>query len=112
MASTVQLSATREMTIDEAIAARDGENPTAAGHTRVSIRHLYHAGLWAAIRAGWREGYNAEAVHFIVSGSTPEEIARSAEAANVAIHQSPGSPTFSPHTSPPFTLSPHPLHPP
>ena len=53
--------ATREMTTDDAIAARDGENPTAAGHTRVSIRHLYHAGLWAAIRAGWRDGYNAEA---------------------------------------------------
>ena len=69
MASTVQLSATREMTTDEAIAARDGENPTAAGHTRVSIRHLYHAGLWAAIRAGWREGYNAEADHFIVTGA-------------------------------------------
>jgi len=69
MASTVQLSATREMTTDEAIAAREGENPTAAGHTRVSIRHLYHAGLWAAIRAGWREGYNAEADHFIVSGA-------------------------------------------
>src|SRR5437867_6026671 len=51
LASTVQLSATREMTTDDAIAARDGENPTAAGHTRVSIRHLYHAGLWAAIRS-------------------------------------------------------------
>src|SRR5262245_7202022 len=84
MASTVQLSATREMTIDEAIAARDGENPTAAGHTRVSIRHLYHAGLWAAIRAGWREGYNAEADHFIVSGNTPHEIARSVESAKEA----------------------------
>ena len=68
MASTVQLSATREMTTDEVIAARDGENPDAAGHTRISIRHLYHAGLWAAIRAGWREGYNAEADHFIVTG--------------------------------------------
>ena len=72
MASTVQLSATREMTTDDAIAARDGENPTAAGHTRVSIRHLYHAGLWAAIRSGWREGYNAEADHFIVTGSNAE----------------------------------------
>ena len=35
---------------------RDGENPTAPGHTRVSIRHLYHAGLWAAIRAGLARG--------------------------------------------------------
>ena len=85
MASTVQLSATREMTTDEAIAARDGENPTAAGHTRVSIRHLYHAGLWAAIRAGWREGYSAEADHFIVSGQTPRDIAKSVEAAKDAI---------------------------
>jgi hypothetical protein len=79
MASTVQLSATREMTTEEALAARDGENPVATGHTRVSIRHLYDAGLWAAIRAGWRDGYTAEADHFIVSGNTPEEIARSIE---------------------------------
>ncbi len=69
MASTVQLSATREMTTDNVIAARDGEDPVAVGHTRISIRHLYHAGLWAAVRAGWRAGYTAEADHFIVSGS-------------------------------------------
>src|SRR5436190_19885787 len=86
MASTVQLSATREMTTDEAIAARDGENPTAAGHTRVSIRHLYHAGLGAAIRSGFRDGYNAEADHFIVSGNPPDELAGPAEAAKVGIH--------------------------
>jgi hypothetical protein len=111
MASTVQLSATREMTIDEAIAARDGENPTAAGHTRVSIRHLYHAGLWAAIRAGWREGYNAEADHFIVSGNTPEEIARSVEAAKVAIHHAAGYTKFTTDTSRLFILEADTRHP-
>ncbi len=111
MASTVQLSATREMTIDEAIAARDGENPTAAGHTRVSIRHLYHAGLWAAIRAGWREGYNAEADHFIVSGNTPDEIARSVEAAKEAIRHAAGYTKFTTDTSRLFILEADIRHP-
>src|SRR5207302_405902 len=111
MASTVQLSATREMTIDEALAARDGENPTAAGHTRVSIRHLYHAGLWAAIRSGFRDGYNAEADHFIVSGNTPEEIARSVEAAKVAIHHAAGFTKFTTDTSRLFILEADTRHP-
>src|SRR6266481_3167143 len=111
MASTVQLSATREMTIDEAIAARDGENPTAAGHTRVSIRHLYHAGLWAAIRAGWREGYNAEADHFIVSGNTPDEIARSVESAKEAIRHAAGYTKFTTDTSRLFILEADTRHP-
>src|SRR5690606_22866053 len=74
VASTVQLSATREMTTDDAIQARDGEDPVAIGHTRVSIKHLFHTGLWAAIRAGFRDGYNAEADHFIISGHSEEEI--------------------------------------
>src|SRR5204863_7442912 len=94
MASTVQLSATREMSTDDAIAARDGENPTAAGHTRVSICHLYHAGLWAAIRSGFRDGYNAEADHFIVYGNTPDEIASTVEAARVAILHAAGFTKF------------------
>jgi hypothetical protein len=111
MASTVQLSATREMTTDDAIAARDGENPTAAGHTRVSIRHLYHAGLWAAIRAGWREGYNAEADHFIVSGNTPDEIARSVESAKEAIRQAAGYTKFTTDTSRLFILEADTRHP-
>src|SRR5258708_2852939 len=111
MASTVQLSATREMTTDEAIAARDGENPTAAGHTRVSIRHLYHAGLWAAIRAGWRDGYNAEADHFIVSGATPDEIARSVEAAKEAIRHAAGYTKFTTDTSRLFILEADTRHP-
>ncbi len=99
MASTVQLSATREMAVDEIIDVRDGENPTAAGHTRVSIEHLYHAGLWAAIRAGWRQGYNAEADHIIVSGETPDEIALSVEAAKLAIHAAAGFTKFTTDTS-------------
>jgi len=111
LASTVQLSATREMTTDEAIAARDGENPTVAGHTRVSIRHLYHAGLWAAIRTGWREGYNAEADHFIVTGSNASEIARSVEGAKEAIRHAAGYTKFTTDTSRLFILEADPRHP-
>jgi hypothetical protein len=111
LASTVQLSATREMTTDGAIAARDGESPTTAGHTRVSIRHLYHAGLWAAIRAGWREGYNAEADHFIVTGSNVSEIARSVEGAKEAIHHAAEYTKFTTDTSRLFILEADTRHP-
>ncbi len=111
MASTAQLSATREMTTDEALITRDGEDPTAAGHTRVSIRHLYHAGLWAAVRAGWREGYTAEADHFIVSGDTPEEIRRSVEAVKEAIRQAAGYTKFTTDTSRLFLLEADTRHP-
>jgi len=111
MASTVQLSATREMTTDEVIAARDGENPTAAGHTRISIRHLYHAGLWAAIRSGWRAGYNAEADHFIVTGSNASDIAKSVEAAKEAIRHAAGYTKFTTDTSRLFILEADTRHP-
>jgi hypothetical protein len=110
LASTVQLSATREMTTEDAIAVRDGETPTAAGHTRVSIRHLYHAGLWAAIRAGWREGYTAEADHFIISGNTADQIARSVEAAKEAIRHAAGYTKFTTDTSRLFVLEADPRH--
>lgn len=111
LASTVQLSATREMTTDDAIAARDGEVPTAAGHTRVSIRHLYHAGLWAAIRAGWRDGYNAEADHVIITGDNPDEIARSVEAGREAIRHAAGFTKFTTDTSRLFELRADERHP-
>jgi hypothetical protein len=111
LASTVQLSATREMTTDAAIAERDGENPTAAGHTRVSIQHLYHAGLWGAIRSGWREGYNAEADHFIVTGSNANDIARSVEAAKEAIRHAAGYTKFTTDTSRLFILDADTRHP-
>ncbi|MEO8658255.1 MAG: tagaturonate epimerase family protein [Bryobacteraceae bacterium] len=104
LASTVQLSATREMTLDAMIAARDGSNPTAPGHTRVSILHLYHAGLWAAIRAGFREGYNAEADHFIVSGASDAEIAKSLEWVKESIHDAAGYTKFTTDTSRLFDL--------
>jgi hypothetical protein len=110
-ASTVQLSATREMTTDDAIAARSGEDPVAVGHTRVSIRHLYHAGLWAAIRAGWRAGYTAEADHFIVSGSTEAEIARSVEMVKEAIRHAAGYTKFTTDTSRLFELESDLRHP-
>jgi hypothetical protein len=111
MASTGQLSATREMTLDAVIDARDGENPTAPGHTRVSIRHLYYAGLWAAIRAGWRLGYNAEADHIIVTGNNPEQIAASLEAAKAAIHDAAGYTKFTTDTSRLFQLQADTRHP-
>jgi len=111
LASTAQLSATREMTTEEELARRDGENPTAPGHTRVSIRHLYHAGLWAAIRAGWREGYTAEADHIIISGSNPEEIGGSIQAAKEAIRQAAGYTKFTTDTSRLFELRADTRHP-
>ena len=111
IASTVQLSATREMTTDDEIARRDGTNPTAAGHTRVSIRHLYHAGLWAAIRAGYRAGYNAEADHFIVSGANDREIAKSVEWVKEAIRHAAGYTKFTTDTSRVFDLRADPRHP-
>jgi hypothetical protein len=111
MASTVQLSATREMTTDEAIAARSGDNPTETGHTRVSIEHLYHCGLWAAIRAGWRQGYTAEADHFIISGNTPAEIAASIEATREAIRRAAGYTKFTTDSSRMFRLEADQRHP-
>jgi hypothetical protein len=110
MASTVQLSATREMTTDDAISVRDGENPTAVGHTRVSIQHLYHAGLWAAIRSGWREGYSAEADHFIVSGNTPKEITHSVGMVKDAIRHAAGYTKFTTDSSRMFELQADPRH--
>ncbi|MGA2985458.1 MAG: tagaturonate epimerase family protein [Terriglobia bacterium] len=110
-ASTVQLSATREMTTGDAIAARSGDDPVAVGHTRISIRHLYHAGLWAAIRAGWRAGYTAEADHFIVSGSTEAEIARSVEMVKEAIRHAAGYTKFTTDTSRMFELESDLRHP-
>jgi len=110
-ASTVQLSATREMTTEDTLAARGGEDPVAVGHTRVSIRHLYHAGLWAAIRAGWRSGYTAEADHFIVSGATEAEIARSVEMVKEAIRHAAGYTKFTTDTSRLFELESDLRHP-
>lgn len=111
VASTVQLSATREMTTDDVIEARDGENPVAIGHTRVSIRHLYHCGLWAAIRAGWREGYTAEADHVIVTGSNAVELARSLEQAKEAIRHAAGYTKFTTDASRLFELEADLRHP-
>ena len=111
LASTVQLSATREMTTDDEIERRDGSNPTAPGHTRVSIRHLYHAGLWAAIRSGYRDGYNAEADHFIVSGSDDAAIARSVEWVKEAILHAAGYTKFTTDTSRVFDLRADARHP-
>jgi len=111
MASTVQLSATREMVPEARLAVRSGENPVEPGHTRVSIEHLYHCGLWAAIRAGWREGYTAEADHFIISGATEGEIARSVEGTREAIRAAAGYTKFTTDTSRLFALEADERHP-
>jgi hypothetical protein len=53
-----------------------------------SLQHMYFLGLWSAIRAGWREGYTAQAPGISVRGTTEAEIASSMEAANEVIRQS------------------------
>jgi hypothetical protein len=111
VASTVQLSATREMTTDAVIQARDGEDPVAIGHTRVSIKHLFHTGLWAAVRAGFRGGYNAEADHFIISGHTEEEIQTALRRSEQAIADAAGYTKFTTDTSRMFDLRADERHP-
>jgi hypothetical protein len=111
VASTVQLSATREMTTDEVIDARDGEDPTAIGHTRVSIKHLFHTGLWSAIRAGFRAGYNAEADHFIISGHSEAEIQEALTRSETAIADAAGYTKFTTDTSRMFDLRADERHP-
>lgn len=111
LASTVQLSATREMTTEDALERRDGSNPTAIGHTRVSIRHLYHCGLWAAIRTGFPGGYTAEADHFIVSGNNDREIAESLERVHEAIRHAAGYTKFTTDSSRLFDLRADERHP-
>lgn len=111
VASTVQLSATREMTTGDVIAARDGEEPTAIGHTRVSIKHLFHAGLWAAVRAGFRAGYNAEADHFIISGHSEAEIEAALARSETAIADAAGYTKFTTDTSRMFDLRADTRHP-
>ncbi len=111
VASTVQLSATREMTTDDVIAARGGEEPTDIGHTRVSIKHLFHAGLWAAVRSGFRAGYNAEADHFIISGHTEAEIDAALKRSETAIADAAGYTKFTTDTSRMFDLRADRRHP-
>ncbi len=111
VASTVQLSATREMTTDDVIQERDGEEPTAIGHTRVSIKHLFHTGLWAAIRAGFRAGYNAEADHFIISGHSDAEIEEALARSDRAIADAAGYTKFTTDTSRMFDLQADGRHP-
>ncbi|MCU0227053.1 MAG: tagaturonate epimerase family protein, partial [Bryobacterales bacterium] len=111
VASTVQLSATREMTTEDVIEERDGEEPTAIGHTRVSIKHLFHTGLWAAIRSGFRDGYNAEADHFIISGHTEDEIRTALARSERAIADAAGYTKFTTDTSRMFDLRADERHP-
>ena len=88
-----------------AILKRTGTNlasievPQAQG----SARQFYCAGLWAAIRAGWRDGYNA-AVEIAVAGD-------SREAAKETIRQSAAFSTFGADSSALFHLHADPRHP-
>jgi hypothetical protein len=99
------------MSTDKVLAGRDGEDPVAPGFTRVSIRQLYFAGIWAAIRAGWREGYSAGADRIIVSGCNPNEVARSLEAAREAVVQAAGYARFAADTCRLFLPEADPRHP-
>jgi hypothetical protein len=111
LASTVQLSATREMTLPHLIAERSGENPVTAGHTRVDIKHLFHCGLWAAIQAGFRNGYSAEADHFIVTGTNADEIDASMELCKESIRMAADYTKFTTDTSRVFELQADERHP-
>jgi hypothetical protein len=52
----------------------------AAGTNLASLECPYHAGVWAAIRAGWREGFNLGAGPIAAGGATHDEILRAAAA--------------------------------
>jgi hypothetical protein len=88
-----------------AIMKRTGKNLASIGvpQTQGSARHFYCAGLWAAIRAGWRDGYNA-AVEIAVSGD-------SLEAAKETIRQSAAFSTFVADGSALFHPEADPRHP-
>jgi hypothetical protein len=68
-----------------------------------SSRDFYCAAVWAAIRAGWREGYNS-AVEVVVSSD-------SQEAAKDAIRQAAAFSTFGVEASSLFHLQADPRHP-
>jgi hypothetical protein len=64
-----------------------------------SLEASYEAGLWAAIRAGWREGYTAGAGRMVAAGD--------ADAGRIqeAIRDSPGFSRFTIDASHPFQLA-------
>ena len=75
-----------------AILKRSGKNLAAtAANPAASGRDFYYAGLSAAIRAGWREGYSA-GVHLVVAGDN-------VEAARETIRDAAGFTRFSIDTS-------------
>jgi hypothetical protein len=75
-----------------AILKRSGRNLAAtAANPAGSSRDFYYAGLCAAIRAGWREGYSA-GVHVVVTSDNPE-------AARETIRNAAGFTRFSTDTS-------------
>jgi len=87
------------------IMKRTGKNLASIGATRAqgSAHDFYCAGLWAAIRAGWRDGYNA-AVEIAVSGD-------SLEAAKETIRRSATFSTFGADGSALFHAEADPRHP-
>ncbi|MCC6393196.1 MAG: hypothetical protein IT167_21530 [Bryobacterales bacterium] len=64
------------------------------GRNFASVAGPYETCLWAAIRAGWREGYNAEAPAIVIAGSSEDEITASLEAVKDEIRRAPGYTRF------------------
>jgi len=77
-----------------AILKRSGRNLAATAADRAAAasgREFYYAGLWAAIRAGWREGYSA-GVRLVAAGDN-------VEGARETIRKAAGFTRFSTDTS-------------
>lgn len=55
-----------------AAAQRPGRGPVIPAAT--AIRDVYYSAVWAAVRAGWREGYTIELSGLATGGSTPAEL--------------------------------------
>jgi hypothetical protein len=75
-----------------------------------SRTNLYTA-IWAAVRAGWREGFSLEAAPVEVSGTAGTEVARSIDAAQSALEQAAVSSRFVLDVSPLFQSEADERHP-
>jgi hypothetical protein len=73
--------------------------------TPANVARFYEETLWAAVRAGWREGYNLGA-GFLIEGNSDQELAVSVEAARQTVVSAAGYTRFSLDTSPLVTAIP------
>ncbi|MCZ2150778.1 MAG: tagaturonate epimerase family protein [Bryobacterales bacterium] len=71
------------------------------GRNFASVAGPYETCLWAAIRAGWREGYNAEAPAIDIAGAGEDETAACVEAIRDEIRRAPGYTRFTAALPPP-----------